>query len=168
MSQDSDAFLEYATNCKKKNKVAYEFENYLTIWGNLPPFPQWHGASELGKRLEGTTTASLIWVQFDQFKYTKDRDSTVYPLIVFHLPSSLLEGWWFEQTHAFTECYVRTYLITLLDGCLKNYTTLWNILTYQLLCKKNYTTCVKLYTSCVIFLTQQLVGSYVSQCCVIF
>ena len=37
-----------------------------------------------------------------------------------------------------------------------------------MLCKKNYTTCVKFYTSCEIFLTQQLVGSYVSQCCVIF
>ena len=34
--------------------------------------------------------------------------------------------------------------------------------------KKNYTTCVQFHTSCVIFLTQQLVGSYVSQCCVIF
>ena len=34
-------------------------------------------------------------------------------------------------------------LHTLLDHCLKNYTTLWNIWTYQLLCKKNYTTCVK-------------------------
>ena len=31
--------------------------------------------------------------------------------------------------------------------------------TYQLLCKKNYTTCVKLHTSYVLFLTQQLVGS---------
>ena len=57
---------------------------------------------------------------------------------------------------------------SLLDHCLKNYTTLWNIWTYQLLCKKNCTTCVKFYTSCIIFLTQQLVGSYVSQCCVIF
>ena len=57
---------------------------------------------------------------------------------------------------------------TLLDCCLKNHTTLWNIWTYQLLSKKNYTTCVKFYTSCVIFLTLQLVSSYVSQCCVIF
>ena len=40
--------------------------------------------------------------------------------------------------------------ISLLDRCLKNDTTLWNIWTYQLLCKKNYTTCVKFYTSCVI------------------
>ena len=32
----------------------------------------------------------------------------------------------------------------LLHHCLKNCTTLWNIWTYQLLCKKNYTTCVKL------------------------
>ena len=68
----------------------------------------------LEERLEGTTTASLIWVQSDYpFMYTKERGSTVYPLIVFHLPrlmtdeQSLLEGWWFEQTHAFRECYGR-------------------------------------------------------------
>ena len=59
-------------------------------------------------------------------------------------------------------------LHTLLDCCLKNYTTLWSIWTYQLLCKKNCTTCLQFYTSCVIFLTQQFVGSYVSQCCAIF
>ena len=38
--------------------------------------------------------------------------------------------------------------LTLLDYCLKVYTTLWNIWTYQLLswlCKKKYTICIKLY-----------------------
>ena len=40
---------------------------------------------------------------------------------------------------------------------LKNYTT----------CVQFCTTCVQFYTSCVFFFTQQLVGSYVSQCCLI-
>ena len=35
---------------------------------------------------------------------------------------------------------------TLLDCCLKNYTTLWNIWTYQLMCKKNYTTLWNIWT----------------------
>ena len=48
---------------------------------------------------------------------------------------------------------------TLLDCCLKNYTTLWNKWSYQLLCKKIVHN---------LFLTQQLVGSCVSQCCVNF
>ena len=43
----------------------------------------------------------------------------------------------------------------------KKYTTLWNIWTYQLLCKKDYTTCVKFYTTCVIFLTKQLVYRFI-------
>ena len=47
----------------------------------------------------------------------------------------------------------------LLDRCLKKYTSLWNIWIFQLLCKKNYTTCVQFYTSCVIFLKQQVIGS---------
>ena len=42
---------------------------------------------------------------------------------------------------------------TLLDSCLKLYTALWNIWTYQQLCKKNYTTCVQFYTNCVQFYT---------------
>ena len=57
----------------------------------------------------------------------------------------------------------------------KNYTTLWNIWTYQLLCKKKLHNLFKIvHKLCKIvhklcnFLTQQLVGSYVSQYCVIF
>ena len=56
--------------------------------------------------------------------------------------------------------------VTLLDPCYKLYTTLWNIWIYQLLCKN--TQVVPICTSCVFFLTQQLVGLYVSQCCVHF
>ena len=54
-------------------------------------------------------------------------------------------------------------LCTLLDHCLKNYTTLWNIWTYQLLCKKitqlvyNFTQLVYNFKQVVYFLTQQLV-----------
>ena len=65
-------------------------------------------------------------------------------------------------------------LPTLLDRCLKLYTTLWNIWTYQQLCKKitqlvyNLTQIVYNFTQVVYFFTQQLVGSYVSQCCVNF
>ena len=36
----------------------------------------------------------------------------------------------------------------------ENYSTLWNIWTYQLLCKKNYTPCLNLYTSCILFIYQ--------------
>ena len=63
---------------------------------------------------------------------------------------------------------------TLLDRCLKLYTPLWNIWTYQQLCKKNtllvynLTQIVYNFTQVVYFFTQQLVGSYVSQCCVNF
>ena len=63
---------------------------------------------------------------------------------------------------------------TLLDNCLKLYTTLWNIWTYQQLGKKitqlvyNLTQIVYKFTQVVYFFTQQLVGSYVSQCCVNF
>ena len=63
---------------------------------------------------------------------------------------------------------------TLLDHCLKLYTTLWNIWTYQQLCKKitqlvyNFTQIVYNFTQVVYFFTQQLEGSYISQCCVIF
>ena len=63
---------------------------------------------------------------------------------------------------------------TLLDRCLKLYTTLWNIWTYQQLCKKitqlvyNLTQVVYNFTQVVYFFTQQLVGSYVSQCCANF
>ena len=63
---------------------------------------------------------------------------------------------------------------TLLYHCLKLYTTLWNIWTYQQLCKKitqlvyNFTQIVYNFTQVVYFFTQQLVGSYVSQCCVNF
>ena len=63
---------------------------------------------------------------------------------------------------------------TLLDHCLKKYTTLLNIWTYQLLCKKLHNLfkiahklCKTVHKLCN-FLTQQLVGSFVSQCCVIF
>ena len=69
---------------------------------------------------------------------------------------------------------MRTECSTLLDRCLKLYTTLWNIWTYQQLCKKIHNLCTILHKLCTIlhklciFFTQQLVGSYVSQCCVNF
>ena len=63
---------------------------------------------------------------------------------------------------------------TPLDRSLNFYTTLWNIWTYQQLCKKLHNLCKILHNLCTIlnklcnFFTQQLVGSYVSQCCVNF
>ena len=59
------------------------------------------------------------------------------------------------------------------NGIVNNYlkghwTSMTFIFLYLILKKINDTTCVQFYTSCVIFLTQQLVGSYVSQCCVTF
>ena len=67
---------------------------------------------DMEKGLEGTTTASLIRVQSDYpFKYSKHRHSTVYPLIIFHLPRSTIDEqsmtgrvvkYMFEQTHVET------------------------------------------------------------------
>ena len=45
--------------------------------------------------------------------------------------------------------------------------TLWNIWTYQQLCKK-IAQLVYNFTQVVYFFAQQFVGSYVSQCCVNF
>ena len=71
-------------------------------------------------------------------------------------------------------CFFICASCALLDRCLKLYTTLWNIWTYQQLCKKitqlvcNFTQIVYNFTQVGYFFTQQLVGSYVSQCCVKF
>ena len=75
---------------------------------------------------------------------------------------------------AFYNIWPKIHPISLLDRCLKLYTTLWNIWTYQQLCKKNtqvvynFTQIVYNFTQVVYFFTQLLVGSYVSQCCVNF
>ena len=72
--------------------------------------------------------------------------------------------------HSFSPFFCQNLYVgyTLLERCLKNYTTLCNIWTYQLLYKKIlHILCKILHKLCNI-LTQQLVGSYVTQRCVFF